>query len=177
MKITYTGKQTELTPKQQAKLDAKFAKFSKLLERKGEKEAHVVITTERHLQQAEVTLNIYSHSLVGVGSDTDPFTAICDAVDKMEKQILKLRAKWRDTKRKSALAEETLETVSVEEEGSQSGKVYRVNHSQARKPMTIEEAMLEMESGQDYLVYNDAEKGRLSVLVRRRDGNFDLIEG
>ena len=42
--------------------------------------------------------------------------------------------------------------------------------------MTVEEAMLEMEASQDYMVYRDAETSRVAVLVRRRDGNFDLIE-
>jgi hypothetical protein len=42
--------------------------------------------------------------------------------------------------------------------------------------MTLEEALMEMEKGPDYLVYRDAESGRTAVLVRRRDGNFDLIE-
>jgi hypothetical protein len=33
-----------------------------------------------------------------------------------------------------------------------------------------------MESNRDYLVYTDADTERINVLVRRRDGNFDLIE-
>ena len=43
--------------------------------------------------------------------------------------------------------------------------------------MTLDEAMMEMEENQDYLVYRDADKDCVSVLVRRRDGHFDLIEG
>jgi len=35
---------------------------------------------------------------------------------------------------------------------------------------------MEMEKGNDYLVYRDALTSRVAVLVRRRDGNFDLIE-
>ena len=42
--------------------------------------------------------------------------------------------------------------------------------------MTLEEAVIEMEDDRDYLVYRDADKQCVSVLVRRRDGNFDLIE-
>jgi putative sigma-54 modulation protein len=42
--------------------------------------------------------------------------------------------------------------------------------------MTVDEAILEMDSDRDYLVYHDADTDRLSVLFRRRDGNFDLIE-
>ena len=44
-----------------------------------------------------------------------------------------------------------------------------------RKPMTIDEAMLEIE-GRDYLAFQDSESGSFNVLVRRRDGHFDLVE-
>ena len=56
-------------------------------------------------------------------------------------------------------------------------RVFRVNHHRTRKPMTLDEALLEMDKDRDYLVYRDAETDRFAVLVRRRDGNFDLVEG
>jgi putative sigma-54 modulation protein len=40
----------------------------------------------------------------------------------------------------------------------------------------LDEAILEMEGNRDYLVYRDAETDRLSVLLRRRDGHYDLVE-
>ncbi len=42
--------------------------------------------------------------------------------------------------------------------------------------MTLDEAMIEMENQADYVVYRDSDRDCLSVLVRRPDGNFDLIE-
>ena len=42
--------------------------------------------------------------------------------------------------------------------------------------MTLDEALIEMD-GLDYLVYRDAKSDRLNVLIRRRDGHFDLVEG
>jgi hypothetical protein len=42
--------------------------------------------------------------------------------------------------------------------------------------MTLDEALLEMENDLDYLAYRDADSDRLAVLIRRRDGNFDLVE-
>jgi hypothetical protein len=42
--------------------------------------------------------------------------------------------------------------------------------------MTLDEAILVMDKSRDYLVYRDAETDKVSVLVRRRDGNFDLVE-
>jgi hypothetical protein len=42
--------------------------------------------------------------------------------------------------------------------------------------MTLEEALLEIELDRDYVVYRDAGTNRFSLLLRRRDGNFELIE-
>ena len=102
MKITYTGRQVELAPAQLKKLEAQFAKIGKLLDGKKEREAHVVLSLERHLHNAEATVNYYNHPLVGLGSDGDLFTAIHSAAEKLEKQAVKARTKWRDTKRVSA---------------------------------------------------------------------------
>ncbi|MBM3774773.1 MAG: hypothetical protein FJW37_06360 [Acidobacteria bacterium] len=41
MKITFTGRQVELAPAQLAKIERSFAKVAKLLDDKGQSEAHV----------------------------------------------------------------------------------------------------------------------------------------
>src|SRR6266513_5022881 len=99
MKITYTGRQVELAPAQLKKLEAQFAKIGKLLDGRRECEAHVILSLERHLHHAETTINYYGHQLVGLGSNSDLFTAIHSGAEKLEKQALKARTKWRDTKR------------------------------------------------------------------------------
>jgi putative sigma-54 modulation protein len=183
MNVSYKGVRKELPPKLQEKLDARFSKIAKLLERRGEKEAHVVVTTERHLHNAEITMQFYDHPLVGAGSDTDLFTAMQTALEKLEKQAVKARTKWRAKNRRSdaagaASGEESAPTAESQafERGRKEVRVFRVNHHEQRKPMTLEEAVLEMEDDRDYLVYRDADKECVSVLVRRRDGHFDLIE-
>jgi hypothetical protein len=42
--------------------------------------------------------------------------------------------------------------------------------------MTVDEAMLEIDAGEDYLVFEEATTGKRNVLVRRKDGDFDLVE-
>jgi putative sigma-54 modulation protein len=178
MKITYTGRQVELAPAQLKKIEAQFAKVGKLLDGREEREAHVILSLERHLHQAEITLNYHNHQLVGIGSNVDPITAIHSAIEKLEKQSIKVRAKWRDTKRapRKEGAAAPPEPAGEPEEPENERRVFRINHHERRKPMTLEEALLQMEKGADYLVYRDTETGRVAVLVRRRDGNFDLIE-
>jgi putative sigma-54 modulation protein len=179
MKISYTGRQVELAPAQFKKLEARFAKVGKLLDGRRECEAHVILSLERHLHHAEVTVNYFNHQLVGLGSNSDLFTAIHSAIEKLEKQAVKQRTKWRDTKRTPRKTEEPAEPAAAgpEPEAEPERRVYRVNHHQRRKPMTLDEALLEMDDKRDYLVYRDAETDRTSVLVRRRDGHFDLVEG
>jgi putative sigma-54 modulation protein len=181
MKITYTGRQVELKPAQLKKLEGVFSKIGKLLDGRKETEAHVILSLERHLHQAEATINYYGHQLVGVGSSNDLFTAIHSAAEKLEKQAVKARTKWRDTKRtprsKAAAAEPEPEAAPEGEGEAEAGRrVYRVSPHQKRKPMTLDEAVMEMDGKRDYLVYRDAQTDRVSVLVRRRDGNFDLVE-
>jgi len=185
MKITYTGRQVELAPAQLKKLQARFAKIGKLLDGRRECEAHVILSLERHLHQAEATINYYSHQLAGLGSSTDLFTAIHSAAEKLEKQAVKARTKFRDNKR--APRQESAPEVASPAEGAPpetepeadfeaASRVYRVEHHKKRKPMTLEEAVLELDNRRDYLVYRDSETDRVTVLVRRRDGHFDLIE-
>jgi putative sigma-54 modulation protein len=178
MKITYTGRQVELAPAQLKRLESRFAKIGKLLDGRRECEAHVILSLERHLQHAEATINYYGHQLVGLGSSGDLFTAIHSAAEKLEKQAVKTRAKWRDTKRtpRKPESEAEKETPAAEAEPEPERRVFRVNHHQKRKPMTLDEAVIEMEKNRDYLVYRDAGTDRVSVLVRRRDGHFDLVE-
>ncbi len=182
MNVSYRGIKKELSPKLQEKLDAKFAKISKLVEKRGEKEAHVVVTSENRMHKAEITMQFYGHPLVGIASDADLFTAMSAALDKLDKQAVKNGEKWRAKSRRSTAngskngAGELVGVVATSDDGKITQKVYRVNHLDQRKPMTLEEALLEMGKDDDYVVYRDAEKECVSVLVRRRDGHFDLIE-
>lgn len=183
MKITYTGRRAELPPAQERKLAVRFEKLARLLDRRqGEREAHVILTAQRHLQQAEITVRLNDQSLVGVATGSDQFSAMLAAAEKLEKQVLRYRAKRRDSKRsprqeweEEQASGEAAEPLPAAESDIES-RVFRVNSRGSRKPMTLEEALLEMEGGRDYLVYRDAQTDRLSILLRRRDGYFDLIE-
>lgn len=202
MKITFTGKQEKLTPSQERKLAIQFGKLSKLLEQRGEKGAQVKLDYQRRMQLAEVRLNYYDQALVGAGSGADQFTALMEAVEKIQKQALKIRTKFRDQKRETptrvaktdvapdALVEPVLkgarkskakvvlgaEAAPEPPTAGAPARVVRAASKSNGKPMTVDEAMLALDDRRDYLVYRDAETEALRVLVRRRDGLVDLIE-
>src|SRR5580700_11342660 len=203
MKISYTGKSEEIPNRQRTKLEGKLQKLAKVAEHRGEKEAHVVLTQQRFLHKVEITMHAWDHALVGIATNGDIAVAAHEAFDRLEKQLLKLRARWRDTRRvldkeadgekaSVSLQKQASPAVSsskakpakaahkakaaVSEKKAARKQVFRVNHSDGNKPMTLEEAMLEMEASQDYMVYRDAQSDKVTVLMRRSDGHFDLIE-
>ena len=202
MKLIFSGKTKDFTPGLQEKFSAKLAKISKLVERRGEREAHVMHQMQRHLHKVEVVVNFYDHALVGEGSDADLDKALISAATKLEKQVLKLRGRWRDTHRdaksvrsskengqegpsahvvareKMAVAKPSAKAKAKANGASKPAKpkIYRVDYGEDHKPMSLEEAIMEMESTINYFVYRDASRDCMSVLVRRPDGNLDLIE-
>ncbi len=192
MNVTYTGKQEKFYPAQTKKLDARFTKLAKVLDGKGEKSAHVILTNKRGLHNAEITVNYLDRALVGADGNGDQFFAITAAIDKLEKQILKARDKRREGKKGPKASWEEQEPVTAKAGVSSKAaaanskpaapvkdakqKVFRVNHKDTSKPMTLDEAMLELGGDGDYVVYRDAQRDCMSVLLRRPDGHFDLIE-
>lgn len=191
MKLIYSGKTKEFTPELEEKILSKLSKLSKISEQRGEREIHFVHQVERHLHKVEILMNFYDHRLVGEAYDADLTVALTQAAEKMEKQLLKLRDRWRDTHRDAKAVRSEKENWDATATGDSGGtsepanprangasrkpKVFHVNYHENQKPMTLEEAMLEID-GTDYVVFRNAQRNCLSVLVKRPDGNFDLIE-
>ena len=177
MNINYRGIKKSLPAKEQEKLDVKLAKLAKMLDGPaGEKEAHVVVTAERHLHNAEITLHYMGHQMVGLGSHADLFTSLSQAVDKAGKQVAKQQGKWRAKSRKGRGAASSPVEKTEAVRGESVSRIYRVTQHEKRKPLTVDEALIEMEDGRSYLVYRDSDRDGVSVLLRRKDGHFDLVE-
>ena len=193
MKVIYSGKTKDFSPELEDKVSAKLSKLSKFVEQRGEREVHLTHQTERHLHKIKLSMNFYDHALVGEGADADLPTAVNHAIEKLEKQLVEARQRWRDTHRDAKTirsSKEDWETNTLPEDGhtaeravrntnndgARRPRVFRVDYTEDRKPMTLEEAMLELEKDGDYVVYRDSGRNCLSVLLRRSDGNFDLIE-
>ena len=165
MKITYTGRQVELTPAQLKKLEARFAKIGKLLDGgKRECEAHVILSLERHLH----TPRRPSITTITSWSDSGR-TPICsrrftarvgetgEAVRQGADQVARHQAHAAQSGSGGG-NREGAPSDAAEPEPEAESRVHRVNHHQKRKPMTLDEAMLEMDK-----------PPRLPGLPRRRD--------
>jgi putative sigma-54 modulation protein len=182
MKVSYTGRPERFTETQERKIGVKLSKCHRILGRKHSLEAHVKFSRQRHLFDAEITLRALNHTFVVSSSNADAFLAVQSAADKLERQAARNKHKLINVRRHPnqrvpppATAAEAPET---EPRAGSPAKVKLVrNNNVAPKPMTVEEAMIQIEElDRDQLTYRDAESGGLRVLLRRRDGKLELVE-
>jgi ribosomal subunit interface protein len=186
MKIAYTGTPADLLPKQKAKLEAKLQKCMKMLERRGERDVHVICSRQRHVHKVEITTHAFDHPLAVSSAGADLAIAMHEAIEKLETQVIRMREKFRDghriTKDKGAVPAAPVKIAPKPAKVKRamaptSPRVFTVERRDERKPMTPEEAMLEIGATDPYLMFRDARTDKQSVLMRRPDGHFDLIEG
>ncbi len=171
MNITTTGKNLTVTPALKEYVEKKIGKLERYFDQISD--ARVAMEVEGTQQIVEVTLRIDSIYLRAEVEETDMYAAIDLASDKLERQVAKHKDKlYKKTKHK-ALA---LPFDDLEYEEEDLGVVVKTKKF-STKPMELEEAILQMELlGHDFYVFRLAETGETSVLYKRHDGNYGLIE-
>ncbi len=182
MQVTYTSRNAEISEQEKRKVQRKFEKIHKILNPNRDLEAHVILSRQRHLCEAEVTLQALHHTLVVTASSAEPLAAVLGAVDKLEKQAVKNKHKLIDGRRAernrrvpASSPEPTAAAPRADEERARRSIVH--GDSVAPKPLTVEEAQMRIEeSDRDQVTFRDAESGRLQVLFRRRDGRLELVD-
>ncbi len=99
MNIHYTGRHLEVSPEVRRQVESRLRKLKKILGPRPAMETRVILSHERHLYSVEITVNLRHDPLVGVAGTTDLETSISDALDRLEKQALKHKARLRVKKR------------------------------------------------------------------------------
>jgi putative sigma-54 modulation protein len=177
MKVMVTFRHVRSTNALRQYAEEKIARLERYLHRPME--AHVILEVLKKTQRAEINLIANGTALFGEQETSDLYSAIDLALDKVERQVKKLasRQKLHKTPRSSSNAG-VRHHVLASDRGDSGGPpaVIRTRRVPA-KPMSIEDAMLEMDRNQDeFFVFRNSTTEGLSVLYRRRDGNYGLIE-
>jgi putative sigma-54 modulation protein len=141
-------------------------------------EAHVVLSVEKFRNVAEINIMAKGINLVGKEEAKDMQLAIDNVIDKIERQIKKHKEKSREHKSNASRAEEPggLRAGSAAFEEEPKLRVVETRKI-VLKPMSLEEAILEMEGSKNrFVIYRDSDSENISVVYRRDDGNFALLE-
>ncbi len=219
MDVEYTGRQAVVTDELRSLAGPFLDRMEKMLGAGAS--AHVVLTSEKHRQIAEVTIKTHAHDLVGLCESTaSPEAALRSALEKTEAQAIRLKEKRATQKRlpkdEKAVVEPALErpgkakrtgllatsdspldeVLGLTPDGFASTKsaprdsangnghvknehephVTRTIDAVALRPMSLEEAIKELETrDREIFVFRD-KAGQVRILHCKRNGLLELIE-
>lgn len=195
MNVEYTGRQYEITPAVRKQIEHGLSKIKKVL---GDNfDTHVILTVEKHRHKAEITITVRNHPIVGVAEATEMTSAVSEALDRIDRQAVKYKSRYRARKRtarkkwaRSAAVAETAMAVGANSATAvpvvvhsfpavvrtTEAHIVKSEDSVALRPMTLEEAVKECEfRDRDVFVFRDS-SGKVKVLHRTKDGRIELIE-
>ncbi len=172
MRIEIRGDKVKVTDSIKAYIEEKIGKLDQYFESPAELKAYVVIRVRNKSDIIEVTIPTPKFSLRAETSHEDLYAAIDLTVAKLEGQIRKNKTKMRK-KFKDIMQYELL--MQEEEPENTSDIVKR--KTVELKPMDEEEAILQMELlGHDFYIFKNVSTDTVSVLYRRKDGSYGIIE-
>ena len=174
MKITLRGKNIEITEAIEEKVSEKLSKLDKYFIVSENVEAKVLVRTYPYGQKIEVTIPTEYVLLRAEVVDQDLYNAIDLVIDKLEGQIRKYKTRLNRKSKDNKLA---FNLASIEPLEDEEEDVLVKTKTITPKPMDMEEAIMHMELiGHSFFVYRDTETDAISIVYRRNDGDYGLIE-
>jgi ribosomal subunit interface protein len=191
MELTVKSRNGKVTERQRHHIEEKLSKLERYMD--GITSATVEVHTEQQrgageVHRVQVTL-VGGHGVYLRAEEGAPeLYAAVDAVEEvLERQIKRYKEKyWRRTRGRKggrdleveatpavAVAEPELDAATDEEYPEE--RIIRTKTFTLR-PMFVDDAIEQMELlGHTFFVFQNAESNHVSVLYRRRDGNYGLI--
>jgi putative sigma-54 modulation protein len=189
MRLELTGRHVTITPAIRRLVEEQLKHVHRMLNDSAVS-GQVVFTKEKTRVHCDATVHARGDKFLhGEASGQDVEAALASAVDKIDRQASKIKGKWTARKRRGISA---AKAGSAAPRPERAGRLFgdgapqppaedQVRVIRARryavKPMTIDEAAMQLADGTDaFLVFRNARNDGVTVLFRRPDGNFGLIE-
>jgi putative sigma-54 modulation protein len=172
MQLSIRGKNIEVTDALRDYAEKKLGKLEKFVDHPLQAQVNIYVERGRHI--VEVTANLNGLLLRGEEATHDMYASIDLVSEKLEKQIMKYKARFKKRTKESEAeaAPAAMDGGAVEADG----KLVKTKRF-AVKPLTVEEAIMQMNLlSHDFFVFANAETDRVNVLYRRKDGNYGLLD-
>src|SRR2546423_15023606 len=95
MTFEYTGRHVEVTPAIRTHVEEQFKKLDHLFDGDGP-HAHVILAVEKNRHPGEIIVHWRDHTLTAKDTNGDLYMALSRAINKIEKQAMKLNKKIID---------------------------------------------------------------------------------
>jgi putative sigma-54 modulation protein len=164
LNVEIVGRNIDVTDRIRSFVEKKVVKLDKYSE--DTKDVKVVIEEQKFIYRVEIFTKIYGRNLQSTEATSDILASIDGAVDKIEKQIrrFKTRFKPKYSNEGNITDLEQQETTEI------------IRTSISKKPLTIEDAVLELElSSRVFFAFYNADTNNMNVLYKRSDGHYGLL--
>ena len=175
MKFEYTGRHIDVTPALRSHVEDHFKRIDHLFNGNSTK-AHVIIEVERNRHRSEIIVNWRNEVLTAETTKADMYQSLAQTIDKIEKQALRVKNKVIDKHHRAQKTSTIVQTATEVPPMPAAPRIIRTRRY-AVKPMAEDEAALQL-SGEEnsFLVFRNADTQKISVIYKRKDGNYGLIE-
>ncbi|WP_423363157.1 ribosome hibernation-promoting factor, HPF/YfiA family [Mycoplasma sp. P36-A1] len=181
MKYSVRGENVEVTEALNEFVKSRLDTLDKYFVVDDTTKANVLLSVERGgIEKVETTIPTKFGILRAEATEKDLYDAIDRVVDKLERQVRKLKTKFkkhRKEKEKLGLALdpaflEAPEDLYLEEEE----EIVRTKHI-TPEAKDVETAILEMEMlHHDFYIYRDIETENIHLIYKRKNGGYGVIE-
>lgn len=177
MLVTILGKNVQISEAMRERAEKKLSTIDKYFNEEAQTQARVLAKIYNEYQKVEVTVDTPVGLLRAEVKESDFYSAIDKAIDKLEDQIrrqkTRLSRKHRD-KLSVAFLQEQLEQELKEAPNKE--EPVRTKEVFAEK-MDLSTAIMKMEMlNHDFFAYTDDETNEIAVVYRRHDGGYGLLE-
>jgi putative sigma-54 modulation protein len=179
MKLTTTARHFETTPELVTFTENKVRKLKRFWDQILNVEAIMSVEKFRHI--AEIKVHVNGHDFAAKEESDDMYASIEKSVKNIEKQMKKFKGKivlnahgHRKGVFKSETREKIIGSASV---GTTAGLEVIEEVAHGIRDLSVEAAIVLMEDEErNFMLFNDTESGKLSIVYRRPDGNYGLLE-
>lgn len=175
MRIQYVGKNINVRDNFKEEVDKKLSKLDKFFDE--DIEAKASFSVHGNFNTAEVTIWLKKGTILRAEETSDEMLSSVDrVVESLEKQIRRYKSKLESRKSGESIRYDEVPTDETTIDKDDKPSVVKVKKI-GLKPMFLEDAIMQMDLlGHDFFVYHDAETDSVSVVYKRNDGDYGLIE-
>lgn len=174
MKLHIHGKNLTITEAMMQSTTKKLSFLEKYFLIDEDTQANVAVKVNPSDLKVEITIFNKIGTLRAEIKHEDYYTAIDLAIDKLEEQIRKQKTRL-SRKHREKLSKAFIEQID-QDENTKPEAVVRTKAIHAQE-MSLDEAIMQMEMlGHNFFVYTDEEDKRISIVYKRLDGGYGLLE-
>ena len=179
LKYNVRGENIEVTDALRSYVEKRLKKLEKYFDLNQDMIAHVNLKVYRdHKAKVEVTIPLPYLVLRAEETTDDMYRSIDFVSEKLERQIRKYKTRVNRKSREKGFNDFFVESAEEDSKDKEVNEFSIVRNKQiGLKPMSPEEAILQMNMLEhDFFVFQDGETNGTSVVYRRNDGRYGLIE-